>query len=242
MAGEKGRMPWPAVTALLVIALGIIAVTLRHRVTIIDGTVLLLERWSGHVTLIQRDGRFSRIDGRNPGRPTFVRLPDLFKPGTAQPARKTAAGTPKKPASERTAPSRVDAAAAQLRAPAPTPFGSGAVTSKDLPGTGAKIYASVNWEGEQGRFRMSIRPYTDEVKKLRRSKKSTIRIDLVDAKGAVIMCLTIPVGDMRPVRDEKKKIAALEYSNGVPLGKADFRTIQDWKIREVPQPSRKTSS
>ena len=46
MAGEKGRIPWFVVAALLVIGLGIVAVTLRHKVTVIDGTVLLLVRWT----------------------------------------------------------------------------------------------------------------------------------------------------------------------------------------------------
>jgi hypothetical protein len=240
MAGDKGRMPWPAVAALLVIALGIVAVTLRHRVTVIDGTVLLLERWSGHVTFINRDGRISRLEGKNPGQRG---LPDFFKSGVRETGKKIAslpagksaktanAKTRGKPASGvRPVSAKDDAAVASPRRPA-SPFGSGAVTSKVLPGTGVKVYSSLKWEGEQGRFQLAIRPYTDEVKKLRRSKKSTFRIDLLDGKGAAVVSLTIPVDDMKPARDDNKKITALEYTGGLPLGREDFRTIQDWNIK-----------
>jgi hypothetical protein len=242
MAGEKGRMPWPAVTALLVIALLIIAVTLRHKVTVIDGTALLLERWSGHVTFINKDGRISRVEWKNPGQ---RRLPDIFKSGIRETGKKIASlpagkgakaasaearGKPASGARTKPVSARDDTAVAPTWKPA-SPFGSGAVTSKELPGTAVKVYSSLKWEGEQGRFQMAIRPYTDEVKKLRRSKKSTIRIDLLDGRGAPIVSLTIPVDDMKPARDDKNKITALEYSGGVPLGKNDFRTIQDWRIK-----------
>jgi hypothetical protein len=266
MAGEKGRIPWIVVVALLVIALGIAAVTLRHKVTVIDGTVLLLERWTGRVTLIHKDGSFTRMEKDNKGRTPGLRLSELFKTGIRMPAAggKTGAKTVKGPggkadggpgagrqpakaakkgpedrqaaAKEAGTPKNSGADTAQKQAQKPaarvSPFGSGTTTSKDLAETGAKIYSSVKWQGEQAYFQMAIRPYTDEVKKLRREKKETICIDLVDGKGTTVLGLTIPVDDMKPVRDDKNKITTLEYAKNIPIGRTDFLSIQDWKIRQ----------
>jgi hypothetical protein len=269
MAGEKGRIPWIVVVALLVIALGIIAVTFRYKMTVIDGTVLVLERWTGRLTLVHKDGSISRLEkgkeGKAPGsRSGFgagfssgFKLSNLFKAGARAPGAAVKTGTKtikgagdkivkasdgktvSRPAREAKktgtqVKSGADTAVSQAQKPTPrvSPFGSGTTTSKDLWETGAKAYSSIKWQGEQGYFEMAIRPYTDEVKKLRKEKKSAVHIDLVDAKGAIVMCLTIPVHDMKAVRDEKNKITGFEYSNSIPIGRTDFQSIWDWKIRQ----------
>ena len=250
MAGEKGRIPWIVVVALIVITLGIVAVTLRHKVTVIDGTVLLLERWTGRVTLIHRDGRITKMEARRPAKNSGFRLSKLFASHTRETGAKTAKGSggkaagasgavkqsakvqKKAPEARRTAVKNSGAATAQKSTAMVSSYGNGSTTSKEFPGTGAKIFSSIKWEEDQARFQMAIRPYTDEVKKLRRDKRETVRIDLVDGQGIAIMTLAIPLDDMKPVRDDKNKITALEYGKNVPLCKSDLLSIRDWKIRK----------
>jgi hypothetical protein len=240
MAGEKGRMPCIVVTALLVIALGIVAVTLRYKVTVIDNTVLLLERWTGRVTLIHKDGSFTRMEKGNPRSEPGFGLLKLFKSGgktVPQPGKavKKGPGTRQTGSKEAVTPKKSDADSIQkpvkkTASPA-SPFASGTTTSKDLADTGAKVYSSIKWQEEKVLFQMAIRPYTDGVKKLRREKKEPVCIDLIDEKGVTIQSLTIPAGDMKAVRDENSKITGLEYVNSIPLGRTDFLSIQDWRIR-----------
>jgi hypothetical protein len=235
MADEKGRMPWIVAVALIVVALGIAAVTLRHKVTVIDGTMLLLERWTGRVTLIHKDGRITKVEKGNPVKGPGFRLSKLFK-GGGETGAKTVKGSGGKAARgsgslnqpAKAAKKALDADQAAVRV---SPFASGATTSKELAQTGAKIYSSIKWQGEQAHFQVAIRPYTDELKKLRRDKEEAVRIDLVDGKGAAVLNLTIPLDDMKPVRDDKNKITALEYAKNIPIGRTDFQSIQDWKIR-----------
>jgi hypothetical protein len=250
MSGEKGRIPWIVAVALLVVALGIVAVTLRHKVTVIDGTVLLLERWTGRVTLIHSDGRITKMEASRPAKNPGFRLSKLFTSHTRETGAKTAKGSggraagasnplkqsakvPKKATEARqTAEKNSGAATAQKTTAKASPYGNGSTTSKDFAGTGAKIFSSIKWQEDQARFQMAIRPYTDEVKKLRRDKSETVCIDLVDGKGKAILTLAIPVDDMKPARDDKNKITALEYGKNIPLSKADFLSIQDWKIKK----------
>jgi hypothetical protein len=178
-----------------------------------------------------------------------LRLTELFKirtpaagPKTAKAARGKAAGAPgtaartavtskSAPEARKTTAGENVGATAQTATAKASPFGNGNTTSKDFAGTGARIYSSIKWQEEQAHFQMAIRPYTDEVKKLRRDKKETVCIDLVDGRGRGILTLSIPVDDMKPVRDERNKITSLEYGKDIPLGRVDFLSIQDWQVK-----------
>ena len=195
----------------------------------------------------------TRMEARGPAKGPGYSL-SLFKPGPRETGAKTVKGSggriagasgsedraakvsKKNPDARRTTAKHSGAAASQKEAQKPaakaSPFGNGNATSKDLWETGAKAYSSIKWDVEQARFQMAIRPYTDDVKKLRRDKKETVRIDLVDGQGAAILTLTIPFDDMKPVRDDKNKITALEYGKNIPLCKSDLLSIKDWKIKK----------
>jgi len=160
----------------------------------------------------------------------------LFKPGARETGAKTVKGSEAGSQERRDRKTGGKGLEKKPGCPPTTAKHSGAAASQKKPKTGrqgepirkrkrheqgplgdrSEAYSSIKW--------MRSKPASDghtplhrRCEKLRRDKKETVRIDLVDGQGAAILTLTIPFDDMKPVRDDKNKITALEYGKTSPL-------------------------
>jgi len=228
MSGGNERMPrvtraiFTAAVVFAFLALGLAAITLRYKVTVLDGSALLLERWTGEATLVHKDGSFTRVEkGRLPGgrvsKGFRLRLPRLRPSETKTPDR----------VSEKSAGARKETAAAEA-----APKRQGELEAKTLPGSGAKALPTLKWADGRLYCRVTLKPYAEGVKRMRSGGRAAFHVDLTDKDGFTVKSFRVPVSDMLLMAGEGDRTGGLEITLSGLLGRAEFLAIRGWTLRQ----------
>jgi hypothetical protein len=159
-----------------VLILGLFAFSLRYKTTVLNGSVLLIDRWFDRTALIHGDGSFDSIDR---GRPITRRM----------------------------------------------------FSSQLVEDHGVRVTTGAYWRSGRMYVLVRARPYTDEIKKARKSRKPAYVISLQDRRGFAVYTFNVPLYKMRPIEDDEGNVVELEYRVTKAIHRDNFRAIRTWELR-----------
>ena len=205
MIGCRGsrRAIFTAAVVFAFLALGLAAITLRYKVTVLDGSALLLERWTGEATLVHKDGSFTRVEreGCPAGRVIQgVRAAAAEAAAAARRRRRTGfrrkARCPQGDGGGRSRPKN----------------GRVSFEAKTLPGSGAKALPILKWADGRLYCRVTLKPYAEGVKRMRSGGRAAFHVDLTDKDGFTVKSFRVPVSDMLLMAGEGDRTGGLEIT------------------------------